>query len=86
MVLKAKVPNVMQRGYIKPDYVKSLTGFFAVPKGQDNIRVVCDATTKIRNDAVWAPNFFQPLVDTILQSVKNTTICGYIDLDEIFLN
>ena len=86
VALKNKVANVMQKGYIKPDYVKSLTSFFAVPKGQDDIQVVYDATKCLLNDAVWAPSFFLPSVDTILRSVEAATICGDIDLGEMFSN
>ena len=83
---KRKVGKVMARGYIAKEYVASLTGFFPVQKGKDDIRVVYDASKCRLNNAVWAPNFYLPSVDTILRSVEATTFYGDIDLGEMFLN
>ena len=84
--LKKKVAKPVLRGYISDGYVKSLTGFFQVPKGEDDIRVVYDASKSGLNDALWAPNFFLPTVDTVLRSSGLTTFYGDIDLGEMFLN
>ena len=37
--------------------IKSYIKYFAVPKGEDDIRMVYDATANKLNDAVWAPSF-----------------------------
>jgi hypothetical protein len=84
--LEKKVRKVRDRGYIKPGFVKSLTGFFAVPKAIIDIRVVYDATQCGLNDALWAPNFFLPTVDSILRNASSSTWFGDIDLGEMFLN
>ena len=84
--LEAKVRKVRDRGYILPGFVKSLTSFFAVPKAKTDIRVVYDATQCGLNDALWAPNFFLPTVDSILRNASSGTWFGDIDLGEMFLN
>lgn len=81
-----KLRKVNDRKYIRPGYVKSLTGYFAVPKAGTDIRVVYDATKCGLNDAVWAPNFFLPTVDSILRNACSLTWFGDIDLGEVFLN
>ena len=48
------------RAYIAMGYINSLTGCFEVPKGEDGIRMVYDATKSKLNDAMWAPNFMVP--------------------------
>jgi len=66
--------------------VRSLTSFFAVPKAGTDIRVVYDATQYGLNDALWAPNFFLPTVDSILRNACGSTWFGDIDLGKMFLN
>ena len=75
-----------KRGYIQPGFVKSLTGYFAVPKAKTDIRVVYDATQCGLNNAMWAPNFFLPMVDSILRNASSATWFGDLDLGEMFLN
>lgn len=84
--LEDKIKKVVERGYIVPGYVKSLTSFFAVPKGEGDIRVVYDATRSGLNDAIWTPNFFLPTMSSVLASADDTTFFGDIDLGEMFLN
>ena len=84
--MEAKLRKVREREYIKPGFVKSLTGFFAVPKAGSDIRIVYDATKCGLNAALWSPNFFLPTVDSILRNAGSTTWFGDIDLGEMFLN
>jgi hypothetical protein len=84
--LEQKIRKVRGRGYVQPGFVRSLTGFFAVPKAGTDIRVVYDATQCGLNDALWAPNFFLPTVDSILRNASAATWFGDIDLGEMFLN
>ena len=81
-----KLLKVQDRKYVKPGYVSSLTGYFCVPKGLDDIRMVYDATKCGLNDSVWAPNFCLPTIDSSLRAVEISTWCGDIDLGEMFLN
>jgi hypothetical protein len=84
--LREKISKVISREYIVPGYVNSLTGFFAVPKGIDDIRVVYDATKSGLNDAIWTPNFFLPTATSVLDNATERTFFGDIDLGEMFLN
>ena len=43
-LLIAKVGKVRARGYIGIGTIKSLTGYFCVPKGETDIRLVYNAT------------------------------------------
>jgi hypothetical protein len=84
--LKGKIQKIVDRRYISSGFVRSLTSFFAVPKGIDDIRVVYDATKSGLNDAIWAPNFFLPTMSSVLNNADDTTFYGDIDIGEMFLN
>ena len=73
-------------GYINVGGVKSITGFFDVPKGDEDIRMVYDANKCGLNKALWTPNFFLPTIDSILRNADDHTWFGDIDLGEMFLN
>ena len=87
MKVTEKINAVRLRKYIKDGgYVTSTTGFFDVPKGEGDIRMVYDATKCGLNDVLWTPNFFLPTIDSILRNVDNDFWFGDIDLGEMFLN
>ena len=65
-MIKKKVDKVRSRRYISGVAVLSLTALFYVPKGDDDIRLVCDLTALGLNDALWAPTFWMMLVDNVL--------------------
>ena len=85
-LMKAKVLKVMLRGYLKIGLVKSLINYFAVPKGDKDIRMVYDGTASGFNDAVWVPNFGLPTIETLLRGTAPN--CWMVDLDigDMFLN
>mmetsp|Transcript_20351 Transcript_20351/g.28606 ORF Transcript_20351/g.28606 Transcript_20351/m.28606 type:complete len:147 (+) Transcript_20351:4534-4974(+) len=84
--LKNKVLKAQQRGYLEDGYVANLINFSAVPKGKDDIRVVYDGTKCLLNKAVWAPNFFLPMVDSLLMFISPNTWFSDMDLGGMFLN
>ena len=84
--MKEKIGKVRSRRYISPGEVNSLTGYFAVPKGEDDIRIVYDATACGLNEALWAPSFFLPTIDSVLRNANKDSWYGDIDLGEMFLN
>ena len=55
-----------QRLSIGKGGAKSITGFFDVPKGEEDIGTVYDVTKCRLNAALWTPNFFLPTIDSIL--------------------
>jgi len=74
------------RGYVADGHVKSQTNCFSVPKGEDDIRMVYDASKSLLNAALWAPNFMMPNIDLVLNNATLTSWFGDINLGEMFLN
>jgi hypothetical protein len=63
--IRKKIDKVWKRRYVVPGEVTSLTSFFAVPKGVDNIHVVLDVTKAGLNECIWVPRFTLPIVKTL---------------------
>ncbi len=87
-VLRSKVGKVIERGYLFGSGIKlrSLIRYFAVPKTEIDYRIVYDATANGLNDAVWAPSFWLPTVDTLVRNVDATTWMLDRDIGDMFLN
>ena len=84
---KKKLSKVRQRGYIAPtNGIKSLTSFFSVPKGEDDIRMVYDGTKSGLNAALFAPWFGLGNVNAMLRSMEGKTWSADNDFGEMFLN
>jgi hypothetical protein len=81
-----KIYKVQKRRYVVPGEVTSLTSFFAVPKGVNNIRVVFDGTKLGLNECIWVPRFPLHTVETRLRAVGRDTYMGNFDISECFLN
>jgi hypothetical protein len=81
-----KLAKVQRRGYIAPGLVESLTAFFGVAKGEDDIRLVYDGSVGGLNLAIWVPRFFLPTIRTHLWAVNKTTFMADVDIGEMFLN
>ena len=81
-----KLSNVAEKGYIQPGQVLSLTRFFAVPKGDADIRMVYDASVSGLNDSLWVPSFVLPGVDSLTDSMGPGSWMGDLDMGEEFLN
>jgi hypothetical protein len=82
----AKISKVRKRKYISTGYVWSLTDFFSVPKGANDIRMVYNGTSSGLNDVLWVPSFPLPTVDSLLRAVHPETWMADSDLGEMFLN
>ena len=84
--VKKKLNKVKDREYVRMGVdVKSLTHYFPVPKGTDDIRMVYDASRSGLNDAVWAPWFPMPTADSHLRAVEEGTFMADYDVGEMFL-
>ena len=81
-----KIEKVRDRGYVCAGEVHSLTSFFAVPKGIDDIRVVFDGTKSGLNACIWVPRFPLPTVNSLLRAVEPSTHMSDFDIGECFLN
>jgi hypothetical protein len=84
--MRCKLDKVRKRRYIAPGFVSSLTSFFAVPKGSDDIRMVYDASVSGLNDSIWVPRFPLPTIRTHLRAVEEGTFMSDLDVGEMFLN
>jgi hypothetical protein len=87
-VLRDKLKKVIKRGYLFGSGIKlrSLIRYFAVPKTDTDYRVVYDATANKLNDAVWAPSFWLPTIDTLVRYVDADTWMMDRDVGDMFLN
>ena len=82
-----KLSTVLERGYL--DGVSppsSMTDYFAVPKGDNDIRMVYNGTSCGLNKSLWAPNFWLPTSESALRLLTTDSYCGDMDLGEMFLN
>jgi hypothetical protein len=84
--VQKKVNKVRERGYITKGPVESVTSFFSVPKGEADIRMVYNGTSCGLNDAVFAPWFAMPTIDSHLRAVDVGTYMADCDIGEMFLN
>ena len=82
--MKAKLEKVRRKRYIAPGYVVSLTAFFAVPKGENDIRMVYDGTVSGLNDSLWVPTFSMSNLNTHLRFVEHSTFMGDLYVGECF--
>ena len=81
-----KVWSPILRGYISPGQVKRLSGFFSIPKGLLDIRIVYDMTKCGLNAALWSPRFFLPTPDSIMDSIGYSLWMADTGQLEMFLN
>jgi hypothetical protein len=84
--MKKKLEKVRRLRYITPGTMHSLTSFFAVHKGDSNIRMVYDGTKIGLNGSMWAPWFAMPTVESHLHFVGEETFMGDIDVGDMFHN
>jgi hypothetical protein len=64
-VVASKLEKIVHRGYIQPGSIQSLISFFTVPKGEADVRVMFDGTRSGLNDAIWAPSFHLPTIESL---------------------
>ena len=88
--VKPKVEKVIRRRYMTRVTtglkLKSLIKYFAVPKGLDDVRIVYDGTASGLNDAVWAPSFWLPTIDSLVRALDSSSWMSDRDIGDMFLN
>ena len=67
-----KISKVRSHGYITTRLVLSLTSFFQVPKGEDDIRMVYNLTACGINATLWAPSFWMLTITDVLDCATAT--------------
>lgn len=78
--VKAKLENVMEKGYIELvdiKLVEALMFMFHVPKGESDIRMVYDGFRSILNKALYSPWFPLPTVDSVIVRIYPHTYRTY---------
>ena len=85
---KEKILKVLDRRYLCPTAspIKSLIKYFAVPKGEDDVKMVYDATANGLNKCVWSPSFWLPTIDTLVCSLDEDSWMTDQDMGDMFLN
>ena len=81
-----KLNGMLQCGYLELGKVKSQLHYFAVPKGDKDIRVVYDGTLSGLNGALWAPNFYLRTARTASELLSFDTWMANVDFGEFFHN
>ena len=66
--------------------MKTSLHYFAVPKGDNDIRVVFDGTSCGLNEALWSPNFFLPTSRNAGEMLSFDTWMADVDFGEFFHN
>jgi hypothetical protein len=85
---KLKILKVVKRRYLRTSDVnlKSLIKYFAVPKGEDDIRLVYDAMANRLNECVWVPTFWLPTSNTLVRALDKDSWMTNRDIGDMFLN
>lgn len=89
LMVRKKLEKVVTKGYIELcdiEEVEAMMYMFHVPKGADDIRMVYDGSKSGLNDALWAPWFALPNVDTMARWCVAGSWLADNDYGEQFLN
>ena len=85
---KEKISKVVRRRYLSTTCIniKSLIKYFAVPKGEDDVRLVYNAMTNKLNECVWVPSFWLPTIDSLVRALDEDSWMTNRDVGDMFLN
>jgi hypothetical protein len=84
--VRAKFDKFRGKGYVTQGTVSGLTGYFTVPKGDGDVRLVFDATKSGLNKAIWSPSFSLPSLSSLLSALEPGIWMADIDVAEHFHN
>ncbi len=87
-MVKDKIFKVVKQRYLLTTgiKVKLLIKYFAVPKGEDNIRMlVYDTTANKLNDCVWVPTFWLLTIDLLVRALDKTSWMTDHNIGDMFL-
>ena len=84
--VRTKLEKVIKRRYMLTTGLKirSLIKYLDVPKGDDDIRMVYDATANQLNSCVWAPSFWLPTVETLVRALDSSSWMTDRDIADMF--
>jgi hypothetical protein len=81
-----KLQKIRSWGCIAPNNVVSLTTYFSVSKGKDNIQMVFKGTVSGLNASTWVPSFWLPTIRTHMHMTVPGSVMGDLDVGEMFHN
>jgi hypothetical protein len=81
-----KLLNALARRYFEYGDVASLTQFFAVAKGDEDMWMVYNGISSGLNARRWCPWFVLANINTMLRALEHGTYMGDIDIGKMFLN
>ena len=89
--VKKKMTKLRRRNYIEVGEAKGVIPFFAVDKGETDVRMVFNGSAANHqgvsvNSRLWAPHFSLPTVTTTLRAVDDGTYFADMDIAEMFYN
>jgi hypothetical protein len=85
---KEKIGKMERRRYLVMTdiIIKLLIKYFAVPKGDDDVRNVYNAMANRLNECVWVPSFWLPLINTLVCALDKNSWMTDRDVGDMFLN
>lgn len=86
VLVAAKLDVMILRDYLEAGFVSNTVHFFAVPKGETDIRVVFDGTSSGLNETLWSPNFFLPSAKSAAMCMSFSTWMADMDFGDMFHN
>jgi hypothetical protein len=81
-----KLEGMQLKNYLEPGFVSNALHFFAVPKGDLDIRVVFDGTSSGLNETLWSPNFYLPTAKAASLNISFSSWMSDMDCGEMFHN
>ena len=79
LLLRKKEQKLVHRRYLELGFVDCIVPRFGVPKGEDDIRLVWDASRNGINGTLYAPSFWMPTFRTLQELVIKWLPCSVVD-------
>lgn len=86
LMVASKIESMISKSYLEVDHVQTFLHYFAVPKGDSDIRVVFDGTSCGLNETLWSPNFFLPTSKNAAELLSFDSWMADVDFGEFFHN
>ena len=85
---KEKIFKVVKRRYLQTlgTKIKSMIKYFAVPKGEDDIRMVYNATANCLNKCIWVPTLWLPTIKLLIRTLDQYSWMTNWDVGDMSLN
>ena len=78
-LLCKKEEKLIERRYLEDGFADCIVPRFGVPKGEDDIRLVWDASRNGVNETLWAPAFWVPTFCTLQDLIIKWLPCSVAD-------